>query len=50
MLGNTFVAEKGMQPPTKEVPPEVDMHFFDVMRLTYIVRVLYVHRFFINFL
>ncbi|KAG6770621.1 hypothetical protein POTOM_026308 [Populus tomentosa] len=25
MLGNTFVVQKDMQPPTKEVPPQVDM-------------------------
>lgn len=30
VLGNTFVAEKGMQPPTKEVPPQVDMHYLAV--------------------
>lgn len=25
MLGNTFVAQKNMQPPKKEIPPQVDM-------------------------
>jgi len=24
-LGNTFVAERNMRPPTKEVPPQVEI-------------------------